>query len=62
MRTYAYSQKSIDKFLNQISQIYGSEKEVIIGYGNWSRSTQMKYYEHIMGRGLRKLIHKKYDT
>ena len=62
MRTYAYSQKSVDKFLNKISQVYGSEKDVVIGYGNWSRSTQMKYYEPTIGKGLRKLIHRRYDT
>jgi len=61
-RTYSYGQKSIDKFLNRIEKIYGSPEEVIIGYGNWSRSTQMKNYESTINKGLRKLIHKKYDT
>lgn len=59
-RSYCYSQKSIDKFLNRISDIFGSN--IIIGYGNWSRSTQMKFYEPTMNKGLRKLIHKRYDT
>lgn len=59
-RTYSYSKKSVDKFLNRISEIYGDN--VLIGYGNWSRSTQMKYYESTMNKGLRKLIHKRYDT
>ena len=30
--------------------------------GNWSRSTQMKYFMPTMNKGLRKLIHKRYDT
>lgn len=61
-RSYVYSQKSIDKFLNKIGEIFGSEKDIVIGYGNWSRSTQMKFYEPTMNKGLRKLIHKRYDT
>ena len=35
---------------------------MVIGYGNWSRSTQMKNFMPTMNKGLRKLIHKKYDT
>jgi hypothetical protein len=61
-RAHVYSQKSIDKFLNRISEVFGSEKDIVIGYGNWSRSTQMKFYESTMNKGLRKLIHKRYDT
>ena len=34
----------------------------MIGYGNWSRTTQMKHIMPAMNKGLRKLIHKKYDT
>lgn len=59
-RSYCYSQKSVDKFLNKIGEIFG--QNVVIGYGNWSRSTQMKFYEPTMNKGLRKLIHKRYDT
>ncbi len=59
-RTYLYTQKSIDKFLNRIEYLYG--KDIIIGYGNWSRNTQMKFYEPTMNKGLRKLIHKRFDT
>lgn len=61
-RTYSYGQKSIDKFLNKISEIFGPKENIIIGYGNWSRTTSMKYYEPTINKGLRKLIHKKYDT
>jgi hypothetical protein len=59
-RSYCYSQKSVDKFLNRISEVFGSD--IVIGYGNWSRYTQMKFYEPTMNKGLRKLIHKRYDT
>jgi phosphosulfolactate synthase (CoM biosynthesis protein A) len=61
-RSYSYSQKSVDKFLNRISEVFGDN--IIIGYGNWSinRTSQMKYYESTMNVGLRRLIHKRYDT
>ena len=56
-RQYSYGKKSIDTFLNKIKETFG--ENILIGYGNWSRSSQMKY---TMNKGLRKLIHKKYDT
>ena len=59
-RQYSYGKKSIDTFLNKIKKTFGSN--VLIGYGNWSRSTQMKHIMPTMNKGLRKLIHKKYDT
>jgi hypothetical protein len=59
-RQYSYGKKSIDTFLNKIKETFGSN--VLIGYGNWSRSTQMKHMMPTMNKGLRKLIHKKYDT
>jgi len=59
-RQYSYGKKSIDKFLNKIKETFG--ENILIGYGNWSRSTQMKHFMPTMNKGLRKLIHKKYDT
>jgi hypothetical protein len=59
-RQYSYGKKSIDTFLNRIKETFG--ENIIIGYGNWSRSTQMKHFMPTMNKGLRKLIHKKYDT
>jgi len=59
-RQYSYGKKSIDTFLNKIKETFGDN--VLIGYGNWSRSTQMKHMMPTMNKGLRKLIHKKYDT
>jgi hypothetical protein len=59
-RQYSYGKKSIDIFLNKIKETFG--KNILIGYGNWSRSSQMKYFMPTMNKGLRKLIHKKYDT
>lgn len=59
-RAYSYGKKSIDTFLNKIKETFG--ENLLIGYGNWSRSTQMKHFMPTMNKGLRKLIHKKYDT
>jgi hypothetical protein len=59
-RQYSYGKKSIDTFLNKIKERFG--ENILIGYGNWSRSSQMKYTMPTMNKGLRKLIHKKYDT
>jgi hypothetical protein len=59
-RQYSYGKKSIDTFLNKIKNTFG--ENILIGYGNWSRSTQMKHFMPTMNKGLRKLIHKKYDT
>ena len=59
-RQYSYGKKSMDNFLNKIKETFG--ENILIGYGNWSRSTQMKHFMPTMNKGLRKLIHKKYDT
>jgi hypothetical protein len=59
-RQYSYGNKSIDTFLNKIKETFG--ENLLIGYGNWSRSSQMKYTMPTLNKGLRKLIHKKYDT
>jgi hypothetical protein len=59
-RQYSYGKKSIDTFLNKIKESFG--ENILIGYGNWSRNTQMKHFMPTMNKGLRKLIHKKYDT
>jgi len=59
-RQYSYGKKSVDTFLNRIKETFS--ENIIIGYGNWSRSSQMKNFMPTMNKGLRKLIHKKYDT
>ena len=59
-RQYSYGKKSIDNFFNTIQETFGSN--ILIGYGNWSRDTQMKHFMPTMNKGLRKQIHKRYDT
>jgi hypothetical protein len=56
-RQYSYGKKSIDVFLNKIKETFG--ENLLIGYGNWSRDTQMNFFMPTMNKGLRKLIHKK---
>jgi len=59
-RSYSYGKKTIDVFLNKIRETFGDN--LLIGYGNWSRDTQMKHFMPTMNKGLRKEIHRKYDT
>jgi hypothetical protein len=59
-RQYSYSKKSLDRFLNKIKEKFG--ENLLIDYGNWSRNTQMKGIIPTMNKGLRKAIHKKFDT
>jgi hypothetical protein len=59
-RQYSYGKKSIDTFLNKIKETFG--ENILIGYGNWSRNTQMKHFMPTMNKGLRKLIHKRFGT
>jgi hypothetical protein len=59
-RQYSYGKKSMDNFMNKIKETFGDN--ILIGYGNWSRNTQMKHFMPTMNKGLRKQIHKKYDT
>jgi hypothetical protein len=49
-RQYSYGKKSIDNFLNKIQETFGSN--ILIGYGNWSRDTQMKHFMPTMNKGL----------
>ena len=59
-RQFVYSNKSLDNFINKIGDTFG--KDCILAYGDWSIQTQQKYCMPSMNRGLRKLIHKKYQT
>ncbi len=59
-RQYVYSRKSEDNFLNRIENTFG--KDCVLAYGDWSRSTQMKHFMPTKGIGLRKIIHKRFQT
>jgi hypothetical protein len=60
LRTFVEGKKSVDKFLKRIEDAYGPNP--LIGYGNWSRSSQMKFQAPTMGRGLRRQIHQRFET
>jgi hypothetical protein len=49
----------MNNFLNKIKETC---ENILIGYGNWSRSTQMKQFMPTMNKGLWKEIHKRYNT
>jgi len=59
-RQYSYGEKSIDTFLNKIKDTFGAN--CLIGYGNWSTDKQMKHSMPTMNKGLRRKIHKRFDT
>jgi hypothetical protein len=59
-RSYSYGKQTVDNFLNRIESTFG--KNIVIGYGNWSRTDQMKNYMPTLGIGLRRLIHKRFNT
>ena len=59
-RRFVYTQKSEDRFLNNIERTFGSADQICIAYGDWSRSTQMKHFVPTKGVGLRKLIAKRF--
>ena len=69
-RQYSYGKKSIDTFLNKIQETFGEKakageekRKILIGYGNWSQGAgQMRHLAPTLGKGLRKLIHQRYDT
>jgi len=61
-RTWIAKRTSEDDFLNQIEALYGSPEEVLICYGNWSQSRQMKHLLPSMGIGLRRLIGRKFPV
>jgi hypothetical protein len=60
-RTQIYRRKSEDKFLNRIEETYGSKEDIIICYGDWSNNRQMKNIMPTMGKGMRKIVSKKFD-
>lgn len=59
-RQWSYGQSSVDRFLNRIADTYG--EDTVIAYGNWSSKSQMKGCVSSLGIGLRRLIHRRFDT
>ena len=61
-RTWIYQRKSEDNFLNRIEETYGKKEDLLICYGNWSNTKQMKYIMPTKGIGLRRIIDKKFNV
>jgi hypothetical protein len=59
-KKFMRTQKSYDKFLNKVEEIFGPD--IVLGYGNWSRKTQMKGHIPTVGKGLRKVISKRFNN
>ena len=62
LRSFIYEKKSIDNFINKIGKTFNDGRHIIIAYGDWSETTQMKNSAPSLGKGLRRLIHRKYFT
>jgi len=60
-RSCIYTRKSEDNFLNNIKKKFGNKNDILICYGNWSNTKQMKYTMPTKGVGLRKIIEKKFN-
>lgn len=59
-RQFVYGRKSEDRFLNKMSDAFGSD--AVIAYGDWSRTSQMKHFMPTKGVGMRNLISKRFST
>lgn len=61
-RTWIYRRKSEDKFLNRIEETYGKSEDLLLCYGNWSRTKHMKHIIPTQNIGLRRIIEKKFNV
>ena len=60
LRAFIYRRKSLDRWLNQIESKFGAD--VVIGWGNWSRSSQMKGCIPTPGRSIRRIVARRFET
>lgn len=61
-RTWIYRRKSEDRFLNKMEEIFGNKGGLLLCYGDWSNSKQMKHIMPTKGIGMRRIIEKKFDV
>ena len=61
-RSYIAKRKSEDNLLNNIEKKFGKAEDLLISYGNWNNSKQMKHIIPSMGIGMRKLINKRFNS
>jgi hypothetical protein len=61
-RSFICKRRSEDKLLNTIEKKFGKKEDIIISYGNWNNSKQMKNIMPTLGIGMRKIIHKRFNV
>lgn len=61
-RKKVYRQKSEDKFLNNIENVFGAKEDIVVCIGDWSNKNTIKGLAPSMGVGLKKIIRKRYTT
>ena len=61
-RMWINRRRSEDQFLNRIEATFGDPEEILICYGNWSETQQMKHLMPSQGIGLRRLISKRFKV
>jgi len=61
-RVWINRRRSQDQFLNRIEKVFGRSEDIVICYGNWSETKQMKYLMPSLGIGLRRLVSKRFET
>lgn len=63
-RLNAYFDKGTSerKMLDAFEREFGSPDKVVVGFGDWKQHHQMKHKPPTMGKGLRKLLRKKYPV
>ena len=48
--------RSEDRMVNRFREKFGTKEEVVLGWGDWGRESQMKFHEPTKGVGMRKLF------
>ncbi|KAH9252965.1 hypothetical protein BASA81_009121 [Batrachochytrium salamandrivorans] len=55
-RAFVNRRRSEDRMVNRFRDKFGGKDEVVLGWGDWSRGSQMKFLEPTKGVGMRKLF------
>ena len=58
LQSYRNTKKSEQKMLNNFKRIFGSEKEVVVCFGDYEQKKHMKFKEATKGKGMRTLFRK----
>jgi hypothetical protein len=58
LQSYRNTKKSEQKMLNNFKRIFGSEKDVIVCFGDYEQKKHMKFKEATKGKGMRTLFRK----